>query len=297
MIACALETLQAGMTQMVVVAYTPTPLPIATPTLTPYTVTVGPGQTLSYFAALFGISEADLMAANNKTDSNLRAGQALIIPINTDHLSGILADILRNERPTDQPSQEAWGALNILTNGQAYPDGWWMKDDGKLTPQEMLALVMNGETAGNQQGYKAVVGRYVYYCGATPDCNGNTANLLTFLTYYQAWRQSGYNGIFANENPQSEAIATAVLNNDTTQLQQAGLSASLDPGNPDLPFHNANVSDNWNTLLIQKLGRQPDDPTTKFWVLSINDLKKVCGIDYGVLSPDMTGKDIPPACQ
>ena len=292
----AAATAYAGGTQTAVARFTPTPAPTPIPTLTPYTVIVKPGDTLSKFAAIFGIDEADLMKANHMTDSNLQAGQSLIIPINTDHLSGILADVLRNERPTDVSSQEAWGAFNVLTNGEAYPNGWWMKD-GTLTPEEMLALVMNGETAGNQQGYKAVVGRYVYYCGMTPDCGGNTANLLTFLSYYQAWRQSGYNGIFAKENPQSEQIAGALVNGDTAKLQQAGLSASLDPGNPDLPFHNANVTGDWNKILIRKLGRQPDGDRN-FWVLSINDLKKVCGPDYGVLSPDMTGKEnIPLTCQ
>lgn len=65
---------------MIIVTLTPGPSP--TPTLAPsIDYTVAPGDTISGIASRFGVSEDDLMRANNMTDpTQLKEGQHLLVP-------------------------------------------------------------------------------------------------------------------------------------------------------------------------------------------------------------------------
>lgn len=286
------QTAQAAFTQTVM-AFTPTPAPTATAIPAPYTVTVQPGDSLSYFASLFGLTEQEIMLANGMTNNNLFAGQTLIIPVNIPTtISGVLANILQNERPTQYEFQQAWGALNVFgnPNSELYPNSWWLAD-GSLSVQDVMNLVMQGEVADSQYGQQAVAARYVYYCGTTLDCNGNTTKLLEFLAYYHAWRESGIQAGNVSLPPAQNIIDTtnALTGGNTAYLQQIGLSGDLSAGNKDLPFHFANVSPSWDTLLRNKLGRAPNGEN-KFWVLTINELQRVCP-SWGLVSPDMTVPD------
>lgn len=241
------------------------------------------------------------MLANGMTSANLFAGQTLIIPVNIPPtISGILANILQNERPTRYEFQQAWGALNVFGNPNSpiYPNSWWLAD-GNLSMPDVMNLVMQGEVADSQYGQQAVAARYIYYCGTTPDCNGNTSKLLEFLAYYHAWRESGVQAGNVSQPPAQNIIDTtnALTGGNVAYLQQIGLSGDLSAGNEDLPFHFANVSSDWNNKLWQKLGRGPNGENN-FWVLTINELQSVCpNSAFGILSPDMTGDYIPAECQ
>ena len=60
---------------------TATPSPTATPTPTPVTHTVRAGENLTKIAQLYGVSVADLAAANGiQNPSNIKVGQVLLIP-------------------------------------------------------------------------------------------------------------------------------------------------------------------------------------------------------------------------
>lgn len=146
---------------------------------------------------------------------------------------------------------------------------------------------MQGEVADSPYGQQAVAARYIYYCGTTPDCNGNIAKLLEFLAYYHAWRESGVQAGNVSQPPAQNIIDTtnALTGGNAAYLQQIGLSGDLSVGNKDLPFHFANVSDKWDELLRNKLGRGPNGDN-KFWVLTINELQQVCP-SWGLVSPDM----------
>ena len=296
---CMITQTAAAASTQTVMAFTPTPAPTTTPIPMPYTVTVQPGDSLSYFASLFGLTEQEIMQANGMTNNNLFAGQTLIIPVNIPStLSGVLANILQNERPTQYEFQQAWGALNVFGNSNSpiYPNSWWLAD-GNLSLPDVMNLVMQGEAAGSQYGQQAVAARYIYYCGTTPDCNGNTAKLLEFLAYYHAWRESGIQSENVSRPPSQNIIDTtaALTGGNTAYLQQIGLSGDLSTGNKDLPFHFANVSNDWNNKLWQKLGRGPNGENN-FWVLSINELQQVCP-GWGLVSPNMTSDYIPTECQ
>ena len=150
-------------------------------------------------------------------------------------------------------------------------------------------IIMHGEAADNPYGQQAVAARYIYFCGTTPDCHGDTQRLLDFLAYYQAWRESGPWADRIARPPSQDIINTvnALMTGDKAYLEQIGLSGALEPGNEDMPFHFANVSPRWNQLLRARLGREPNDPEKNFWVLTIRELRQVCP-SWGVNSPDMT---------
>lgn len=300
----AVSTVFAGATQTVaaastqtVMAFTPTPMPTATAMPAPYTITVQSGDSLSYFASLFGLTEQEIMLANGMTNNNLFAGQTLIIPVNIPPtISGVLANILQNERPTQNEFQQAWGALNVFGNPNSplYPNSWRLADRNLSMP-DVINLVMQGEVASSPYGQQAVAARYIYYCGTAPDCNGNTSKLLEFLAYYHAWRESGVQAGNVSLPPAQNIIDTtnALTGGNAAYLQQIGLSGDLSTGNEDLPFHFANVSSQWEQLLIAKLGRGPNQVVSggnNFWVLSINELQQVCP-SWGLVSPDMTIAD------
>ena len=159
---------------------------------------------------------------------------------------------------------------------------------------------MQGEVGSNEDGLQAVAGRYLYFCGATPDCQGDTTALLDFLAYYQAWRESNrapQKPFLSPPLPEQIKIAEAIVSGDSAVLKEYGFTGDIQKRfRTDLPFHFANVSPEWNDLLVQKLGRLPDDPANMFWVLSIDDIQRICGPAWGVDAPDMTSKIIPPEC-
>lgn len=155
---------------------------------------------------------------------------------------------------------------------------------------------MQGETASNWYGQQAVAARYIYFCGTTPDCNGDTHKLLDFLAYFHAWRESGrqIENIMRLPSQNITDTTDALMMGDTAYLEQIGLAGALEAGSEDIPFHFANVSLGWNRLLRDRLGREPNGDNN-FWVLTISELRQVCP-SWGLNSPDMTTDDTLDQC-
>ena len=65
-----------------------------------------------------------------------------------------------------------------------YSNAWWFQDDGKLSSNEMLSIVLHTEGSRSPDVRKAIAARYLNYCGGEHE-NCSNGDLLDFLSYYQ----------------------------------------------------------------------------------------------------------------
>lgn len=109
---------------------------------------------------------------------------------------GDIQDVVGTLIPEYQQSYHTLSAF-LDPNGP-YKDTWWF-EDGAVTPDELLAVLVFEEGQTNEAIQKAIFARYVYYTGGNflgpsdltdqMKVDQYTSRMIRFLSYFQPWRE------------------------------------------------------------------------------------------------------------
>jgi LysM repeat protein len=283
----------------------PPPTATATPAPIELDYTVQPGEYISNIASSYGITQQELCIYNGWAAdcSYVQPGQILKIPpadLSAVNSPGI-ASTLNYTIPPDPDYPDAYLAK---VNAQAFlraitdPDGtyknaWWFANDGKVTSDEMLAIVLYTEGSIDPRVQQAIAARYLEYCGGDHDGCSNDA-LLNVLSYYQPVLHHNFPYLVDTANPAAAnfvSYADQILNQTALGLDWAQTYVHHNNGLyesqwDNIPMYYANVDPSWMGCLRMILEREPDNTEGRLWILTPQEAEKLSGDRYK--TPNLT---------
>jgi hypothetical protein len=260
---------------------TATPIPLSSPV----EYTIRSGDSCYAIASYFGITINSLATANGLDPVNcpITAGGKLIIPgVKLDVVASPgIRDTLNYTIPPDiedySNKVKAQAFLRAISdpNG-AYKDAWWFKNDGKLTADEALSIVLLAEGSTSLKVQQAIAARYLNYCGGDHDSCNDEALLNVFSYYQPVLRHSEYAIITDTGGEGYVPYAGQILNQTALGLDWAQTYTHHPNGIGEsqwdnIPYYYANVNISWDKCLRAKLGRGPDNESTNLWILTPNE--------------------------